>query len=53
MYAGCLSHKPSLMSLAPTSLLFLSGRASDVIGLTPIGRTRSVFSFFEYAWITD
>ena len=30
-YAGCLSHEPSLMALAPTILLQLSGRASKLV----------------------
>ena len=35
-YAGCLSHEPSLMALAPTSLLQLSGGASELV----IGRSQ-------------
>ena len=43
-YAGCLSHEPSLMTLAPTSQ-WLSIRTSNrkVLGSIPIGRTRIFF----------
>ena len=42
-YARCFSHEPSLVAFAPTSLLWLSGRASGlqkVIGLTSFESTR-------------
>ena len=54
-YAGCLSDEPSLMALAPTSLLQLSGRASELV----IGRSQVRlligalgFLFSEYACVT-
>ena len=53
-YAGCLSHEPSLMALAPTSLLQLSGRASElVIGRSQVRLLIGALGFFsEYACVT-
>ena len=39
---SCLSHEPSLMTLAPTNLLQLSGRASERV----IGRSLHLFIYF-------
>ena len=44
-YAGYLSHEPSLMALAPTSLLQLSGE--QVIGRSQVRLLIGALGFFQ------